>query len=186
MEPRFGYDFSRVRVHTGARAAESAQAVQARAYTLGRDVVFASGEYAPATPRGQRLLAHELTHVAQQGAARRAVLQRRPTTETGTSAPAYTEPGWKFINKPGIVRVEETTAKERGARLRPEPNTSPASTAKSVHLDENTHVIVVAENSDPKSSWRFVHVTEGRYIAYSGYVASWLIHTSLPDPGAIR
>lgn len=67
LEPRFGHDFSRVRVHTGSRAAESARAVNALAYTLGRDVVFAAGQYAPATAKGQKLLAHELTHVLQQG-----------------------------------------------------------------------------------------------------------------------
>ncbi len=60
MEPRFGHDFSGVRVHTGARAAESARAVHALAYTVGRDVVFGAGQYAPATSAGRRLLAHEL------------------------------------------------------------------------------------------------------------------------------
>ena len=69
MEPRFGHDFSRVRVHTGARAAESAQAVSALAYTVGRDVVFGAGQYAPATARGAGLLAHELAHVVQQSPA---------------------------------------------------------------------------------------------------------------------
>ncbi|HWO03106.1 MAG TPA: DUF4157 domain-containing protein [Blastocatellia bacterium] len=67
FEPRFGYDFSRVRVHAGDAAAHGARAVRARAYTIGRDIVFASGEYAPATMRGKRLLAHELAHVVQQG-----------------------------------------------------------------------------------------------------------------------
>src|SRR5262245_25683758 len=66
MESRFGHDFSRVRVHTGGQAAESAQAVNALAYTVGRNVVFGAGQYAPATDEGQRLLAHELTHVVQQ------------------------------------------------------------------------------------------------------------------------
>lgn len=66
MEASFGHDFGRVRVHTDARAAASARAVQARAYTVGHDVVFGSGEYVPGTARGQRLLAHELTHVVQQ------------------------------------------------------------------------------------------------------------------------
>src|SRR5207245_547548 len=59
MEPSFGHDFSRVRVHTDARAAESARSVKALAYTVGRDVVFAAGQYAPATRTGKRLLAHE-------------------------------------------------------------------------------------------------------------------------------
>jgi hypothetical protein len=67
MESRFGYDFGHVRVHTDARAAESAQAVNAHAYTVGRNVVFGAGKYAPDTSDGQRLMAHELTHVVQQG-----------------------------------------------------------------------------------------------------------------------
>jgi hypothetical protein len=67
MESRFGHDFGRVRVHTDARAAESARAVNAQAYTVGRDVVFAAGQYVPETAKGRRLLAHELMHVVQQG-----------------------------------------------------------------------------------------------------------------------
>jgi len=66
MESRFGHDFSQVRVHADGKAAASAQAVNARAYTVGRDVVFGPGEYTPESSGGQRLLAHELTHVVQQ------------------------------------------------------------------------------------------------------------------------
>ena len=66
FEPRFGHDFSKVRVHTDARAAESAKAVNALAYTVGRNVVFDEGRFSPETHAGQRLLAHELTHVVQQ------------------------------------------------------------------------------------------------------------------------
>jgi hypothetical protein len=69
MESRFGHDFGRVRVHTDAKAAESAQAVDALAYTAGCDVVFAAGHYRPRTPEGQALMAHELAHVVQQGTA---------------------------------------------------------------------------------------------------------------------
>ena len=67
MEARLGHDFSRVRVHTDARAAESARAVGALAYAVGRDVVFDSGRYAPASTAGKSVLAHELAHVVQQG-----------------------------------------------------------------------------------------------------------------------
>jgi hypothetical protein len=67
MEPRFGYDFSHVRVHTDPKAATSSQSIQALAYTAGRDIVFNSGQYSPHTERGKRLLAHELAHVVQQG-----------------------------------------------------------------------------------------------------------------------
>ena len=66
MESRFQTDFSRVRVHTDARASESARAVNASAYTVGKNLVFALGQYQPASRRGMKLLAHELTHVVQQ------------------------------------------------------------------------------------------------------------------------
>ncbi len=66
MESRFHHDFSHVRVHTDARAAESARAVGANAYTVAQDVVFGPGLFQPGTAMGQRLLAHELTHVLQQ------------------------------------------------------------------------------------------------------------------------
>jgi hypothetical protein len=68
MEQRFGHDFSAVRVHTDRAAASSAQALNARAYAVGRHVVFDAGEYR-STGAGLRLLAHELAHVAQQGSA---------------------------------------------------------------------------------------------------------------------
>lgn len=66
LEPRFGHDFSEVRVHTDAKAAESAQVVNALAYTVGQDIVFQAGQYAPQTNHGRDLMAHELTHVTQQ------------------------------------------------------------------------------------------------------------------------
>jgi hypothetical protein len=66
MEPRFGHDFSRVRVHTDDAASRSTQAVSAHAYTVGDDIAFCAGKYAPGTQDGNRLLAHELTHVVQQ------------------------------------------------------------------------------------------------------------------------
>ena len=66
MSPRFGSDFSQVRVHTDAPAAASARAVGARAYTVGNHIVFGAGRYAPGTAAGDRLLTHELTHVVQQ------------------------------------------------------------------------------------------------------------------------
>lgn len=67
FEPRFGYDFSQVQVHTGTDADTLNHALNARAFTRGHDVVFGAGQYAPGTTAGRRLLAHELTHVVQQG-----------------------------------------------------------------------------------------------------------------------
>jgi hypothetical protein len=66
MEQRFGYDFSRVRVHSDAAAEQSAREVNAHAYTVGQNIVFGVGRFAPGTSEGRRLIAHELTHVVQQ------------------------------------------------------------------------------------------------------------------------
>jgi Domain of unknown function (DUF4157) len=68
MEQRLGYDFGRVRIHADGEAARAAAAVQARAFTVGNDIVFGSHKFAPETTEGRRLLAHELVHVAQQRA----------------------------------------------------------------------------------------------------------------------
>jgi hypothetical protein len=71
MEQRIGYDFSRVRLHSGPVAKQSAQDLNAHAYTVGPDVVFGAGRFAPGTHEGRRLIAHELTHVVQQSGADR-------------------------------------------------------------------------------------------------------------------
>lgn len=85
MEPRMGHDFSKVRVHRDARAAESARSVNALAYTVGQNVVFGSGQYRPDSIDGKRLMAHELTHVVQQDAGMKGV-QRSPIgTNAGSS-----------------------------------------------------------------------------------------------------
>ena len=68
MEPRFARDFGQVRVHTGAVADESAKQINARAYTVGQNIVFGDGRFTPGTQSGRGLLAHELTHVLQQSA----------------------------------------------------------------------------------------------------------------------
>ncbi len=78
MEPRFGRDFSHVRIHTDAQAAQSAQVVNAQAYTVGQDLVFGPGQYAPETQEGTKLLAHELVSGALIGNA--ATTKERPLT----------------------------------------------------------------------------------------------------------
>jgi hypothetical protein len=90
MEPLFGHDFSRVRVHSDTKAAQSADAVGARAYAVGRHLVFGPGEYAPATAQGRSLIAHELAHVVQDpnpDLARPAL--RRSPKEAKTSAGTF-------------------------------------------------------------------------------------------------
>lgn len=66
MEPRFGHDFSEVRVHTDDKAAQSARVMNALAYTVGHEIIFENGRYAPRSTIGRALMAHELTHVIQQ------------------------------------------------------------------------------------------------------------------------
>lgn len=66
FEPRFGHDFSKVRIHTGADSADLARQLNAQAFTRGNDIFFGAGQYRPDTPQGRWLLAHELTHVVQQ------------------------------------------------------------------------------------------------------------------------
>jgi hypothetical protein len=75
FEPRFGCDFSRVRLHIGSHAARSANELYAKAYTIGENIAFGVGQYAPSYSDGKRLLAHELTHVVQQGGIAQGVRQ---------------------------------------------------------------------------------------------------------------
>jgi len=90
MEANFGRDLNKVRIHTGARAAESARSISARAFTVGNDIVFGEGQYAPYHTEGRRLLAHELAHVMQQREhiAARAIIHRAITlTSPGDEIP---------------------------------------------------------------------------------------------------
>lgn len=136
MEAHFGHDFSQVRVHTDARADQTARGMRALAYTSGGDIAFTSGRFAPETPRGRHLLAHELAHVVQQegtGVARRqagiegdgAMLVQRSLTEAQLS----TTPDTTIRQDPDyldnrMVRIEFYGAElavihyEGGAQLR--------------------------------------------------------------------
>jgi hypothetical protein len=76
LEPRFGADFSRIRIHDQPDAADSARSLSARAFTLGRDIFFGGGEYSPGTRLGKELLAHELAHVVQQAGGKPKRIQR--------------------------------------------------------------------------------------------------------------
>ncbi len=86
FEPRFGYSFDQVRIHTSGKAAESAEAIGAMAYTSGREIVFGKGKYSPQTSEGKQLLAHELTHAIQQGSSSVAAVQRAPEVQVEPGA----------------------------------------------------------------------------------------------------
>jgi hypothetical protein len=98
MEPRFGHDFSQVTVHTDARADAAADAVGAVAFTAGQDIVFRARRYAPETPEGRHLLAHELAHVVQQASGTATPGLQRQTPEP--------EPP-RFPDLPGLAEAVE-------------------------------------------------------------------------------
>jgi hypothetical protein len=101
MQQRFGHDFSGVRVHTDERAAQSTRAVNATAYTVGRNIVFGAGWYRPATESGLHLLAHELAHVVQQnGGSKAPRLQRQRCGHDGKGTACGASNGvWKLIDE---------------------------------------------------------------------------------------
>lgn len=76
FESRFDYDFSRVRVHVDAHSAQISRNINARAFTFGQDVFFGDGQYSPDTAQGQRLIAHELTHVVQESGGPASIIRR--------------------------------------------------------------------------------------------------------------
>jgi Domain of unknown function (DUF4157) len=129
MESRLGQDFSDVRVHTGGTADESARSVNAQAYTVGSDIVFASGRYDPTSDSGKHMLAHELTHVVQQrngpvdgtdagGGVRvsdpadRFEREAAVNADRAMSAPAAQAVGPVGAAPAGVQRVEDEAAEE--------------------------------------------------------------------------
>lgn len=110
FEQRFGHDFGSVRIHSDDRAAQSAKSIHAQAYTTGQHIVFGAGHYSPDTNTGQRLLAHELTHVIQQSGGERIQRQEEPQSEqqndSGSGAIIYPErelPPGLSIEGPGAA-----------------------------------------------------------------------------------
>jgi len=111
MECGLGHDFAQVRVHVDREAAQSARGLSALAYTVGRNIVFDHGQYAPNTMSGKRLLTHELVHVIQQGAA-------QPRGQLVASSRLHAE----FINStpPGLTAVR--SVRSFGLQRKPDPN----------------------------------------------------------------
>jgi Domain of unknown function (DUF4157) len=107
MEPHFGHDFSQVRVHADPSASYAADAVQAQAFTFGSDIVFGSGRFAPSTPAGRKLLAHELTHVVQQGAAPVAATHA-PGEAAGEGATEAGDLRTSRVSEPGRLQRQPT------------------------------------------------------------------------------
>jgi hypothetical protein len=114
MESRLGHDFGDVRIHTGSKADASARAINAQAYTVGSNVVFQTGKFAPDTPTGMHTLAHELTHVVQQKAG----------PVAGTPAP-----GGIRLSSPSDA-FEQAAERTATAAISPGPQRSPAASGE--------------------------------------------------------
>jgi hypothetical protein len=182
MEARFGRDFGKVRIHTDQRAAQSAASIDALAYTVGNNVVFGRGQYAPDSSSGRRLLAHELAHVLQQtgglgpGLGRGdkknddAVIQRdTPTSPTSTTTGAQKEE--KF---PWIGRIRGTPS----AALRRIPHKDPDNphAGTLADLEEGKFVDVFGR----KGGWLHVRATvDGKEV--EGYVSQELVEFNRLD-----
>ncbi|WP_405868145.1 DUF4157 domain-containing protein [Streptomyces sp. NBC_01515] len=115
FEPRFGADFSKVRLHTDAEAASSARTEHALAYTVGEDVVFGAGRYAPETAAGKRLLAHELAHVLQQRQDPALGIQRAPDDAAHAAMPTPNEFVVRYLN--AYFMNQDLMVKELSKRL---------------------------------------------------------------------
>ena len=131
LEPRLGRSFDQVRVHTDADAAGSARAIGARAYTVGRDIVFAEGSYAPGSMAGRELIAHELTHVAQQDplGARQdttATVRRVTAPDPSPAAGAGTDPS--AAAPTAGAPAQPTSPAAAAAAAPPDPAAVPAAT----------------------------------------------------------
>lgn len=140
MEPRFGADFSDVRIHTGAEAEASAVSIQARAYTYGRDITLGKG----ASENDTRLMAHELTHVVQQGGASDAVNRAPLSEKIQRDPPQATCPG-------GMKTVTVDLVSLRGSSRNPPADLSFANTVYAsccVQFQMSQGVSVVADLSD--------------------------------------
>jgi Domain of unknown function (DUF4157) len=158
MESRFAFDFSRVRVHGGPEAERAARRVEAVAYTVGADIVFDAGRYAPASPDGRRLIAHELAHVVQQGA---------------TPVPNVLAPPLPISTEAGPEREAALAADGAGAsvpRLTPvAPGTIQRQTQRQIARDD--HLRRLAEDpADALAAWH--RLSEGERTVVVMYMAA--------------
>jgi Domain of unknown function (DUF4157) len=150
MERLFGHDFSRVRIHTDPSAADSARAISADAYAVGDHIVFAAGHYAPGTLVGDRLLAHELTHVRQQAGLAQTVAPRpalgsvdspleRDAEAAAEAVLAGRTPSITLLNPAGEVGNRDTALIQRQAidllQTQVPPAPSPSGTRKKLDIE---------------------------------------------------
>jgi hypothetical protein len=150
MGARLGHDFGAVRVHTDAMAAASARQLNARAFTVGRDIVFGAGQFAPSTPAGRALLAHELAHVVQQRRGGAVPDHRQDAThehdaEKAAAAVATGQPAVRVraATAPGLARQVDPEIEDVGKGLT-QGRTSTRSAADVPHAPGSSAVLLAA------------------------------------------
>lgn len=170
FEPRFGHDFSQVRVHADAKAADSAKAVNALGYTVGRHMVFSTGQYAPNNPQGKRLLAHELTHVMQQRNA-----SPLGAFELGKDDSAYEREADEFATTPNHAGAALSETPQVLARYNPPaPNTEDCSKDQ---INALNNALAVAR------TW--VNVATPKVVSYAYFYANPRV-TAVPANPAVH
>ncbi|HJU54663.1 MAG TPA: DUF4157 domain-containing protein [Pyrinomonadaceae bacterium] len=140
MEPRFGRDFSHVRVHDDADAVTAAASVNAKAFTVGNAIVFGAGQYSPASGEGRRLLGHELTHVVQQSASASELRPQRLPSLPSAHVTQHS-PGGLFRKEEKPVKEEKTVLEKEGVTDR-----------RTVDEVDEVRRILIATLSNPKSA----------------------------------
>jgi hypothetical protein len=179
MEPRFGQDFSKVRVHTDGHAVESARAVNAQAYTVGQNVIFGAGQYAPGSSEGRRLMAHELVHVGQQvGTNRMRFYQSGDKRGLSTNSHESRCSDKRGLFPPSLrigsssVRISR---KENEDRCNPEQLAAVVlpynHSDKTPYLVDKIPYLVVSSGDDPRG--RRIRLKEGTIVKVVSRKGSW-------------
>ena len=177
LEPRFGHDFSQVQVHTDARAAQSAAAVQAQAYTVGQHIVFGAGRYAPHTPKGQGLIRHELVHTIQQGSIALPSLDSLQVSQPGDRSEQQADQVVSAVlSAQTLGRIASTPAQiARQAAVEEMVEPAPAGEINPVPDPRKIPIPKVPPASTPLFG-------DPRVAAFAEQLAAWAIqHSSRPD-----
>jgi len=157
MESRFGHEFSRVRVHTDSRAAESARAVNAFAYTVGPDVVFATGQYDPDSKVGRELIAHELTHTLQQGLSPATPLEIGPRDDVHERLANEAATGIETGSKPSQISISPPVLQRQdGTQNPPAPTPMPSTRQPNTQTPRHGMKTSCDVNVDPRDLTDFL------------------------------
>jgi hypothetical protein len=188
FEPRFGYDFSNVRVHADDGAARSASAIGARAYTLGRNIAFASGEYQPGTADGRHLLAHELAHVVQQTNSGAPQVQRKLKVNPGLTLDTRgfsTSRSGDVYTAPAVTKT--STWNEIFTALLSTPRTFKLKGATNTAIDANLDKHMTARHGIVSFASKKKY-TFGAGAAFRMNPAYWIVDSTghRPKPGVDR